>query len=218
VIDWTSVERATLEALIAVGNRWGATAVGIARSKAPVRKVFEGQSAHERVRLKTMDEIEKDRGIRKSLGLGPEYGPLNPQRVNPATVLTRNAPQELGQRRIASPGRLRITAAEDRLDRRGRWELSSMRAAHRGRLGGRLRSEIFSTQARVYGHKVVLELVSPTPYAKYQEFGTRHHPAHPYLRPGAYESTESVRADLRATMPRVVAGQLRATIPVVIRI
>lgn len=218
MIDWASVERASLEALIAVGNRWGAAAVSIARHRAPVRKVFEGQSLHERVRLKTMEEIEKDRGIRRSLGLGPEYGPLNPQGVNPATILTRNAPQELGQRRIAAPGRLRISAAQDRLDFRGRWELSSMRAAHKNQLGGRLRDEIFSTQARVYGHKVVLELVSPTPYAKYQEFGTRHNPAHPYLRPGAYESVEGVRPDLIKSVPAVVRPLLRATIPVVIRI
>lgn len=218
MIDWEAINSTGGEALMGVANRWGKRVVIGAKQRAPVRKVFEGQSSSERIRLKSMDEIESDRGLRKRLGLGPEYGPLNAKRVNPATTLTQFAPQELGQRAIASPGRLKLRSAQDRLDRRGRWELHSMRAAHKGKLGGRLRDEIFSTSARIYGNTVRVEVVSPTEYAKFQELGTRHNPAHPYLRPSAYASVEDTRADLAATMAGVVAPQLHATIPVVIKI
>lgn len=218
MINWEAVDTSSTEALIGIANRWGKRVMLDAKRRAPVRKVFEGQSSSERIRLKSIEEIESDRGLRKRLGLGPEYGPLNTKRVNPATILTQFAPQELGQRAIASPGRLKLRSAQERLDRRGRWELHSMRAAHKGKLGGRLRDEIFSTQARVYGNRIMVEVVSPTEYAKYQELGTQHHPAHPYMRPSAYASVDATRADLAATMPAVVRPHLRATIPVVIRI
>ena len=42
--------------------------------------------------------------------------------------------------------------------------------------------------ARAEGSRVVASVVSPTPYAKYQEFGTRHNAAHPFLRPALLES------------------------------
>ena len=35
-------------------------------------------------------------------------------------------------------------------------------------------------------------VISPTEYARYQEFGTRHNRAHPFLRPAAEESREEV--------------------------
>lgn len=218
MIDLTSLEEASDEALLAIAQRWGNAATALAKRRAPVRKVFEGQGAGERIRLKSIEEIETDRTLRRRLGLGPEYGPLNPQRVSPATTLTHFAPQELGQRKIAGPGRLKLASAQDRLDRRGRYDLKTMRASHKGELGGRLREEIFSTRARIYGQKVRVRVVSPTPYAKYQELGTRHNPAHPYLRPAAHETVEGVRNDLKRTMPGVIRGRVRATIPVVIRI
>jgi len=218
MIDLTTLEQASDAALLEVAQRWGNAATALAKRKAPVRKVFEGSGAVERIRLKSIEEIETDRSLRRRLGLGPEYGPLNTKGIAPATTLTHFAPQELGQRRIAGPGRLKLPSAQERLDRRGRYDLKTMRAAHQGQLGGRLREEIFSTQARIYGHRVTVKVVSPTEYAKYQELGTRHNPAHPYLRPAAHETVEGVRADLKKTMPGVIRGRLHATIPVVIRI
>lgn len=98
----------------------------------------------------------------------------------------------------------------DRLSSRGRWELASGRANFGGRLGGRLRGEIFRTRAALAeGHRIAwVYVVSPTPYAKYQEYGTSHNRAHPYLRPALYESrlkmkpmiVKAIREALRASM------------------
>jgi len=56
------------------------------------------------------------------------------------------------------------------------------------RLGGRLRNEIYTTPPVRRGQWIWVWVVSPTPYARYQEFGTRHNRAHPFLRPALYEA------------------------------
>lgn len=60
-------------------------------------------------------------------------------------------------------------------------------------LGGRLRSEIYSTPATRRGDVLSGEVVSPTFYAKYQEYGTSHHRAQPYMRPALYEMRSRLR-------------------------
>jgi HK97 gp10 family phage protein len=42
------------------------------------------------------------------------------------------------------------------------------------------------------GGKSVAWVIATAPYAKYQEFGTAHNAAHPFLRPAAEESRDKV--------------------------
>lgn len=63
------------------------------------------------------------------------------------------------------------------------------------RLGGRLRREIFAIPPNQdKGGRWQAGIVSPTPYAKFQEDGTRHNKAHPYMRPALHSIRESYRA------------------------
>lgn len=192
MIDWSAIERAGVAAAVEAMTRGGAAIATRAKELAPVRKVFKGQDKNYKIRLKSVEEIGADAPARRRLGLGPE----NPY-IHPPTIVTKRAPQKLGaQREIAEPGRLRLQKAQASLDRRGRFEIKSLRAAHDGSLGGRLRSEIYATEARLDGKVIRLKVVSPTPYAKYQELGTEHNPAHPYLRPAGHESRDAIRADV----------------------
>jgi HK97 gp10 family phage protein len=191
-VNWKAIERAGIVAAIEVMNRSAVMVAQRARKLAPVRKVFQGQDDNYRTRLKKLSEIRNDRAIRKALNLGPE----NPY-INPPSIVTQRAPQRLGrQRAIAAPGRLVMQSSMQSLTRRGRYELRTMRAAHKDMLGGRLRDEIHATQARMVGRRIVVQVVSPTPYAKYQEYGTNHNPAHPYLRPAAHEHRHIIRKDV----------------------
>jgi hypothetical protein len=94
------------------------------------------------------------------------------------------------------------------LSRRGAAEVKSGRAAYlskvgsvsRMTIGGRLRGEIFSTRAVPNGKRAEAWVISPTKYAKYMEFGTRHAAAHPYLRPALLESRGSIVSLVKAAV------------------
>ena len=219
------LQAALMEAGIGVVDRWAAKALVEARRRAPVRKVFQGQGSFERIRAKTAEEIEADRDLRVRLGLGPEFEPLNRAGARPATILTRFAPQELGSRAVTPgvdrftgrriPRRMETLESQQRLDRRGRYELASGRAiTGRSNLGGRLRDEIRVEPAVVEGRRITARLVSPTPYAKFQELGTRHNPAHPYLRPAGYHTAEAARLDAQRSVAATLREGFRATVPV----
>jgi HK97 gp10 family phage protein len=102
-----------------------------------------------------------------------------------------------GARRVlAAPGRLRFN---NPLTTRGRYELRTGRAniqvGSRTYLGGRLRSEIYAEPASG-GPVFIATVLSPTPYAKYVEFGTRHNRAQPYLRPALADQRSAYRERL----------------------
>jgi hypothetical protein len=59
-------------------------------------------------------------------------------------------------------------------------------AAGELRMGGRLRDEIYTDEIRRDGSSIYGEVVSPTEYSAYQEWGTSHNVAHPYMRPALY--------------------------------
>jgi HK97 gp10 family phage protein len=63
-------------------------------------------------------------------------------------------------------------------------------------LGGRLRDEIHRTGTRMTSQTISGWVVSPTPYAKYQEWGTSRHRPQPYMRPALYKA--------RSNLPRLV--------------
>ena len=69
-------------------------------------------------------------------------------------------------------------------------------------VGGRLRGEIFATPAKMTGDRAEAWVISPTPYAKYMEFGTRHNRAHPFLRPALEESRQDIASAVRDSVAR----------------
>lgn len=222
-IDWPAIERAGFEAAVGAVGRGLQRIESRAKELAPVRKIFGQFAEPYRTRLKTVSEIEADRGIRKQLGLGPENA-----YVNPPSIVSRRARQSLGKRRLGpttdiytgrrlAPSLSRVGAERD-LDRRGRYELrSTTRSHHDGSVGGRLRSEIYSTPVEVDGKMIRGRVVSPTRYAKYQEFGTRHNPAHPYMRPAAHESRDGIKTDVGRSVATAVKPLFRGRIDVVIK-
>jgi len=159
-------------------------ATDIARQRAPVRKVFVGSVG--RATLQTHVEVAAEATLRRTVGAGP--GPVRVQRTAASKVHSTMALREL------SRGNLVINTP---LTARGRYELKTGRAnfrSPRGRttLGGRLRGEIHAVPARG-GPTWVAKVVSPTPYAKYVEFGTRHARSQPYMRPALAQVRESFR-------------------------
>ena len=203
-VDWQAVEKAGIRGAMEAMNRGGQRITARAKELAPVRKVFEDQDDVYAIRLKTVREIRQDAPIRTKLGLGPE----NPY-VHPPTIVSQRAPQELSRRTIARPGRLRLKSAQEALSYRGRYELRTMRSAHKGELGGRLRDEIYLREAELDGTVIRVKIISPTPYAKYQELGTRHNPAHPYLRPAGYESRDAIRSDVGRSVSAAAAPLIK---------
>lgn len=165
-------------------------AAAIARQKAPVRKVFKGSTGH--ASLQTRTEVQAEATQRRTAGVGP--GPVRTQRTSASRV---HGVMRL--RTIGADGQLVMNTA---LTARGRWELKSGRAHFTGSsgrvtLGGRLRGEIHVDPAEG-GPMWVAKVVSPTPYAKYVEFGTRRSRAQPYLRPALSQVRESFRARMRS--------------------
>lgn len=196
---FAAIEQAGIRAAAGSLARAGVLVAGRAKDLAPVRRVFVDQSP--RIELKSISSIESDRELRRRIGLGPERS-----HVMPATTVTKAAPQFMHRRGVVQkagqPNRLRLPSAQARLDRRGRYELRSGRSIHGGDLGGKLRDEIFSTEARIDGSVIVVRVMSPTAYAKFQEFGTRHNAAHPYLRPALHNSVAEIKAMVGSDVAR----------------
>lgn len=210
---WSEISTAITAAAIS-GLDAGAHVVEIrAKMHAPVRHIFMG--GMRRVRFKTMAEVEGDRDTRKRLGLGREYAAaprtrLNSRRgANKAKTVTKadeaNAHVPVMRLRLKHGG---LSAeAESMLHRRGRSEVQSGRADFNGSVGGRLRGEIHALPATGTGTHFTAMVVSPTAYAKYQEFGTRHNPAHPFLRPALHESRAEVRDLIKAAVRASLRGK-----------
>lgn len=196
MFDWAGFERAGIEAALGAVDRGVDLITARAKEKAPVRRVFKGQDEAVRYKVKSIREIEADRGIRRRLGLGPEGTHLFP----PSKVV-RRAPQLLHLRTLP----VNVSS----LSRRGRYELASGRSIHEGKLGGRLRSEIHGEKAKIEGNRIRGRVVSPTPYAKYMEFGTRHNAAHSYLRPAAHESVGEIQTDIARSVAHAARAAAR---------
>ena len=176
---------------IAAGvNATASEAMEIAIEKAPVRKVFKGSVG--RASIQSGVEAAAEAQLRRDIGLGP--GPVRVQRTAASTVHSIMRYREL------SSGQLSSVAPA--LTSRGRNELRSGRANFTGpggtTLGGRLRGEIHMVPAEGAGPRWVAKVVSPTRYAKYVEFGTRHSRKQPYMRPALSQVRESFRSRMRA--------------------
>lgn len=95
------------------------------------------------------------------------------------------------------------------LHARGRFELRTGRSLFKRRdtgettLGGRLRGEIEMIPAVPSDKRIKAKVVSPTYYAKYQEFGTRHNRATPYMRPAILKQVTTFRRDVVKSINRM---------------
>ena len=198
MIDWAALKAAGIAGAVA-GAQEGAALVAVrAKDKAPVRRIFSIQDLQTETRLKTTAEIESDAPIRARLGMRPEHAYLYPP-----SIVTQRAQQYLTHRTIGAIDTSALSA-------RGRYEVKSQRAAHQGQIGGKLRDEIYVGEVQVDGHHVHVDVVSPTSYAKQQEMGNRHNPAHPYMRPALYESKDEVRATIASHVVASARAALRA--------
>lgn len=177
-------------------------------SRAPVRKVFRGGRG--RATLQSSEEVAAEAAVRSSLGLAP--GAVRTQRT-PAARVHGFGPRRLLVKPTFDPRVRRFRGSSGRftppatnrllfntpLTSRGRFELRSGRANvfsnGQATLGGRLRNEITSEPAT--GEVIFVgRVISPTPYAKYVEFGTRHARAQPYLRPAVASQRNAFRERL----------------------
>lgn len=198
MLDWAALKAAGEQGAKAGLNEAAKLVATRAKDKAPVRRIFAVQDLQVGTRLKTEGEIHADIALRQRLGLRAESAYLYPP-----SIVTERAQQYLTHRTIGHID----TAA---LSRRGRYEVSSQRAAHKDQIGGRLRDEITVTEVTVDGHHVHVDVISPTPYAVDQEMGNRHNPAHPYMRPALYESKDEVRSIIAAAVVASARASLRA--------
>ncbi len=195
-----------------------------AKERAPVRKIFKGSAG--RTRLQSIEEAASEAATRSRLGLAP--GRVQTQsspaaRVHgfgPRRLLDRPALPafDVGSRRFRGPsgrflspaafsaqqpvhGRLRFSTPTTS---RGRYEIRTGRAnislGGRTFVGGRLKSEIGAQAAEASQHLITGHVISPTPYAKYVEFGTRHNRAQPYLRPALAAQRTKFRQRLQAAI------------------
>jgi len=134
---------------------------------------------------------------------------MNPEgSTGGAPWLLQNYQEEMSARKQARKSGEYREAEPTVLSKRGAAEVKSGRAAYlskvgavsRMTIGGRLRGEIFSTKAVPNGKRAEAWVISPTKYAKYMEFGTRHAAAHPYLRPALFESKGTIVSLVRAAV------------------
>lgn len=222
-VPWTEIEQAGFNAAVAAMQRGSERIAARAKELAPVRKVFGQYEKPYKVRLKTISEIRADKNLRQQLGLGPE----SPY-IHPPLIVARRAPQNLRARRLLPavdkytgrrvPNLSRLPDEQvERMDRRGLHELHTLRAEHEGSVGGRLRAEIHAEAVRIDGRHIRGRVVSPTPYALYQEMGTRHNPAHPYLRPAGHQGRERLRQDIGRSVAAAAKPLFRGRLDVVVK-
>lgn len=185
---WGAMQRRIVSELNAVADE----AAPIAVQKAPVRKVMPRGLGTATAQSGT--EAAAESAMRRTLGLGA--GPVKTQRT---AASKRHSIMSL--RELSGSGTLKTGIP---LTVRGRYELKSGRAnfttGGTTTLGGRLRGEIHVEPARGGGSVWTARVVSPTRYAKYVEFGTRHSRAQPYLRPALAQVRESLRTRMKAAV------------------
>jgi HK97 gp10 family phage protein len=114
------------------------------------------------------------------------------------------------QLRISRPG-----GTGPALTARGRYEVRRSTRAHFASggtttVGGRLKASIkmrgpdVGPVVKMYVLSDVKDPQTGRNYAVDQEFGTRHHPPHPFLRPALHETREDLRKLVRSSIKEVV--------------
>lgn len=128
-----------------------------------------------------------------------------------------------GSFRSAYPGLTRTrrgfdtsnTSLHPLLTARGRYEIRSGRAIHREvtasgatriQVGGALKASIESEGVVETATGMSARVTAAIRYAKYQEFGTVHNPAQPFMLPALHDSRARFRAALKDQLRRALGG------------
>jgi HK97 gp10 family phage protein len=104
------------------------------------------------------------------------------------------------------------TSGKSPLHARGRYELKTGRGLSQGAkqgevtLGGTLRRSIKMLGPHRIGGVIKAKVVSPVPYSMFQEFGTRHNRATPYMRPAILKSITTYRREMVKAINRAGRG------------
>ena len=231
MIDFGAIAQQIFDAAVGALGEGAVVVETSARQKAPVRRLFS-DGGHS-IRFKSAGEIEADRATRIQLGLGPEQQ-SGPHRAR--TAIGAHPPVHWRERRMSAANALLAqydaemssrkggnVPVKTMLTRRGASEVRTKRASfttwqHLG-IGGRLRGEIYSTSPSVSGGMAEAWVISPTPYGKYMEFGTRHAAAHPFLRPALAESQGDIVSRIAAAVKEASRTQGSDTvIDIVVRL
>lgn len=222
MLDFEAILQGVYEGAVQALGQGAQIVAQRAKARAPVRRLFSdgGQGIH----LKTAGEIESVRSARDAVfKAGGPPTVVRPERLGEATtVYGKRPPTHWRERRTTAAAKLLtqydtemsrrkagFAPQKTMLTRRGAYEVRSKRANfavwEHLKVGGRLRGEIYATDPSVSGERAEAWVISPTEYAKYMEFGTRHAAAHPFLRPAAEESRSEVVA--------LVANAVREALP-----
>jgi HK97 gp10 family phage protein len=110
-----------------------------------------------------------------------------PTQSGERAVLTSKGRYELHSRRAESRSRLLFKFDENT----GETKLTRVQATPT--LGGTLKREIYLDMLYRGRRYISRAVISPTYYARFVEFGTRHNKAQPYLRPAVAEAREHFR-------------------------
>jgi len=181
---------------------------GTANSYFPIfrlgREVATGLDSFRRVRQRGgRAQLLTDPQGRQTFGLEPQVVLRGQRGMNQTLRATTNGygyAEASADNRLNKRGRYELRfAARDDIDpvtERATGTKSFRRAAtYRGAsgvetIGGRLRGEIYATQVRATASEISGEVVSPTEYSVYQEYGTVHHRAQPFMRPALYDARQ----------------------------
>ena len=220
MIDFEAIANAIIDAATQALGEGAQTVEARAKQLAPVRNIF---GAEYQFRTKTPEEFSRDLQFidTKTIesmaegGIG-HFG---------TTVTGKRPPRQWHERRLSAALEHLAEYEQDEgpLTRQGAYEVRSKRAGFstwgHTHIGGRLRGEITSMSPRRSGSMAEAWVISPTPYAKYQEFGTRHNRAHPFLRPAAEESRDAVVQAIAAAVKEASRqGGANMEIEVVVRL
>jgi HK97 gp10 family phage protein len=224
MINFDAIGQAIWEAAAQALGGGAETVATRARALAPVRHIFADGGYS--IRPKSASEMQNSIApVGHQIGVGVTrfegYSDSEKQTFS-RTVTGKRPPRNWHARRLAAAAQALADYDEgDRslLTRRGAYEVRQAlnhpkpgSTSPTGRLspsfatwghlhvGGRLRGEIYATPVRVAGQQAEAWVISPTRYAKYQEFGTRHNAAHPFLRPAAAESQPEVVSQIAAAV------------------
>lgn len=199
-----------------------------AKRHAPVRSIFAGTPISDDIEYErswTFAELKPERRIlaRGGVGFGTPPSTQNQpprwwreRRVGYARHMLAQGWVEEKRGQIEEP-------TNWALSKRGAYEVKTGRAMFstwgHAHIGGRLRGEIFATPPSRTGSRAEAWVISPTSYARFQEFGTRHNRAHPFLRPAAEESRADVAALIGAAIGRAArTAGTSSEIEIVVRI
>jgi len=238
MISFEELGQAILEAATDALGQGANVVAARAKSLAPVRRLFSDGGYS--IRPKSASEMQNSVapvGHRIGVGVTRFEGYTAGEKQTFSTTITgKRPPVHWRERRLGAASRLLADYDQEMsrrkagflaqptfLTRRGASEVRTKRATFATfqhlNVGGRLRGEIHATAPTLAGSRAEAWVISPTRYAKYQEFGTRHNAAHPFLRPAAAESRGEIVSRIAAAVTEAArTGTGKAEIEIVVRL